>query len=854
MQIAVYDSETEYTYQQLVSKAIALQAKLSELSAGKEFPVAILLSRGINLYASQFAVLSNGSFFLPIDPKNPANRTRYLLENSETKIVLVDHTTAALVEDCPPGVTVVNVDDHPSTDAHWPENTDLGSLLKHQPDDLAYMIYTSGSTGQPKGVPIHWSAIDNHNRWFIKEFSIGTNDRCLQIASPGFDISLEEVLPTLRAGASLYPAPKSVLENPRSFFHWIAKHELTVLNIPTALWHTLVPLLAEYQLPDSVRLVLVGGEQVSASVVEQWHSHIDPNQVRLVNAYGPTEVTITCTFCDLYPGQPLSIGRPIANIDCHLIDESNQLVTDCEQPGELYFSGAGLSRGYWNNPEQTRKAFSAFPALGGRQAYRTGDLAKFDRDGNLHFLGRSDTQVKLRGFRIELEEISKTVVRHPSVQHAVVRKLGDVHEQLVCFLVPVNSHSGNKDLDRRLELQLIKFLRSELPEHMLPSQFVFLDQLPLTVGGKIDLQKLESMQQPVSETEITWNTQTESLVADSWKATLGYYPETPQSQFEESGGDSLSAMTFVIELERRFPGRRFGVASISAYPSVVDIAHFIDANPIKESANPNAPIITLVNDEPGCQKDCLLFFHPAGGGGYLYQPLISDWLLKEYSVVMVESPFLTGTIPSVAEPLAIDSIVGPYADAIASQLNLNSKVVATGYSLGGILAFEVANRLHEKGFDIDRVINIDQPTPSSILGASLTQRVLNWLYRLRSPWVNLQDLIETRHKNKLRSGRKTEQEDPAIDEIFQSIQLEDFYVGSENTYEPQPADLDLHLIRGGVFEAKYALMKDYGWTDFSRKLHIHRMYGLHTTLFKEPNINQLIELFNHALKWKEPTD
>jgi amino acid adenylation domain-containing protein len=414
---------TAVTGQDLLAVLPAIADQLGDTARLQQLPVAILMPRGVGFYASQFAVISKRRFFLPIDPDNPRDRIEFLLEDSRASAVLVDESTKSLVEDLDLNCRVIDISSLDLANGIGPFGS-LEDLITCQPNDLAYMIYTSGSTGRPKGVPIHWEAFDNHNQWFIEEFQVTSEDRCAQIASVGFDISLEEIFPSLRAGATLVPVTKSALESAQEFFRWVREEQLTILNIPTALWHNFVLHLSDFELPESVRLVLIGGEKVNPERVKDWFERIPSSRIRLVNAYGPTEVTITSTFCDLSEDKLDSIGKPVRNIDCLLIDEDRKEITQANVPGEVYFAGAGVARGYWNRPEQTQNAFVQLANINNNQKlYRTGDRAMWDEAGDLHFLGRQDNQVKLRGYRIEVDEIATAVYRHEGIKNAVVRKI-----------------------------------------------------------------------------------------------------------------------------------------------------------------------------------------------------------------------------------------------------------------------------------------------------------------------------------------------------------------------------------------------------------------------------------------------
>ena len=376
--VAVQFEGIDFTADQLLGDAKRLAAVLA--NTGK--PVAILLPRGYPLYVSQLAVLLNGGFFVPVDTRDPISRIEFVLQDSQTQIVLTDRTNAARLEGINPQTDVIEVQpvldspaDSNATNAVGLDRIDLASLIPHQDDDFIYMIYTSGSTGKPKGVPIHFKAMNNHYRWFIKEYGVGPQDRCMQISSPGFDISIEEIWGSLQIGAKLHVVDDQAYESAEYFWQWVEENKITILDFSTALWQALLPALTNRSMPRSVRLAIIGGEAVSPADVEIWFSVVDPDKVRLSNCYGPTETTITSTYCDLKPGGSVTIGKPIDNLKCVLVDEAGQKIQQPGSLGEIYISGDSVAQGYWNRPEKTAEAFSHFAACDGQWAYRTGDLA-----------------------------------------------------------------------------------------------------------------------------------------------------------------------------------------------------------------------------------------------------------------------------------------------------------------------------------------------------------------------------------------------------------------------------------------------------------------------------------------------
>ncbi|HBK24338.1 MAG TPA: non-ribosomal peptide synthetase, partial [Planktothrix sp. UBA10369] len=435
-----------------------------------------------------------------------------------------------------------------------PENLVNSITPKH----LAYLIYTSGSTGNPKGVMIEHQSLVNHNLAMIKAYNLTEQDRVLQFASFTFDVAAEEIFPTLLSGASLILRPKILFPTLRDFTQFIQQKSLTIINLPATYWHEWVLDLFHSKIPlaKSLRLVITGSEEVLSERLTLWQKIVANHQrddLIWLNAYGPTEATITTTlFNPNLKNQKtqihsVSIGKPINNTQVYICDRHLQQLP-IGIPGELLIGGLGLAKGYLNREDLTTEKFITH-AFNGSQTvrlYKTGDLARYLPDGNIEFLGRIDNQVKIRGFRIEIGEIEAVLAEYPDIQAnaVIVREDEPNNKQLVAYIVP--------ELPS-IEIQKLRgFLKEKLPNYMIPSFFVELKELPLTSSGKIDRNALPMpIKNDQNQTLIPPRTPTEKIVADIWQEVLGLRTINIFDNFFDLGGHSLKAAQVISRLREK---------------------------------------------------------------------------------------------------------------------------------------------------------------------------------------------------------------------------------------------------------------------------------------------------------------
>ncbi|XWK88449.1 MAG: amino acid adenylation domain-containing protein [Phormidium sp.] len=583
----VFESQS-LTYQQLNQKANQIANFLIHTYHLKpDNLISICVERSLEMVIGILAILKAGCAYVPIDPNYPQERIQLILEDSGTSVLL----TQSYIQDKLPlknSCRIISLDSE-TFDSQSTENPPPQS----KPDNLAYLIYTSGSTGRPKGVMIEHRGLTNFVLASLDTFQVQTHSRFLQLASFSFDMSMGEIAPTLVAGACLYLCKKETLLHSQSLVNFLAIHKLSHLIIPPSL----LSLLPPADLPD-LQTIAVGGEACSAELVTKWASG------RLFfNGYGPTESTIcvTATVCQPNSKKP-SIGKPFPNIRIYILDAQNQPLPP-GIPGELCIAGIGLARGYLHRPDLTIEKFIEVDLFGKTERiYKTGDLAKWNYEGNIEYLGRIDAQIKFRGFRVELGEIEAILSQHQLVKEAVVILYEtDSNPRLVAYIT-------TEDKSSKLGNQIKKYLKARLPNYMVPAQIMVLDKLPITANGKLDRKSL-----PTPETNTTNNfempvTPTEELLATLWQdllkvgvglannsvtATKELKQKPPvqslsrQDNFFELGGHSLLATQLVTRIRDSF-GVEIPVRKIFEQSLLFELATEID----KAASSVTLPSIT----------------------------------------------------------------------------------------------------------------------------------------------------------------------------------------------------------------------------------------------------------------------
>ena len=562
--VAVSFENQQLSYSTLNERANQLAHHLGALGVGPESRIGVAMHRSLETAIALLAVLKSGGAYIPLDPSYPSERLDFMIEDSGLKFLLSQRTVSL----APKGATSIFLDGDWDWLDEYPRSNPQNGV---QEDQLAYLIYTSGTTGRPKGVMITHAGIRNRLLWGQGHFPLSQNDRVLQQSSLSFDVTVLDFFWPLLAGAQLVLARPDGQKDPRYLVDLIRDEGITTAQFVPSL---LSVFLEQEGVEDcrELRCVICGGEALNTALRDRFFSRLS---AELHNFYGPTEISIDATtwFCGRNGEQgPVPIGRPIANTQTYILGPHFELMP-VGVPGELFIGGVGVARGYWNRPGLTAEKFVPNPFSGrpGARLFRTGDLARYRSDGEIEFLGRSDHQVKLRGQRIELEEIEAVLVECQGVNEAAVILWGEGEDQR---LVAYGAASPNERAESPLsDTQIRSDLRRVLPSHMVPATIVFLDSLPLTSNGKIDRQRLPDP--PERSTAIAKldvpRTPVEELIAGIWSSSLKVDPIVLNDDFFALGGHSLLVQQVSFKIEETL-GVRLPIESFFEAPVLRDLA------------------------------------------------------------------------------------------------------------------------------------------------------------------------------------------------------------------------------------------------------------------------------------------
>jgi amino acid adenylation domain-containing protein len=586
--IAVVFEDQQLTYGELNVRANRLAHNLRELGVGLDVLVGICVKRSVEMVVGLLGILKAGGAYVPLDPAYPDARLAFMLNDSGAKILLTESALASRFSGA--DVHVLNID----FEHEWPgQKVDDNLPTVSSSEAAVYMIYTSGSTGQPKGAIITQSGLVNYLNWAGKTYELDRGNGSVVHSPLAFDLTVTTLWGPLLGGQPIQLIREDEGIDGLSVVLGEG-HDYNVVKVTPSHLQALADLLPAEHAPQAPRTLIIGGDALWAENIAYWRKFAP--DTRLINEYGPTETVVGCCVYEVQPDDstsgPVPIGRPIGNTQLYILDEFFQLVP-CGVSGELYIGGAGVGRGYVNQPGLTAERFVPDPfgnAPGGR-LYRTGDLVRHLREGQIEYLGRLDRQVKIRGYRIELGEIESVFADHPRVREAVV-VADKPAERLTAYVV------SGRGLD---VAELRRFVGSRVPAHMVPTGFVTLKKLPLTINGKIDRAALPAagalMAAATDDVYVAARTPLEEILCGIWMELLSAERVGVHDNFFQLGGHSLLAIRVMARVREAF-AVELPLRSLFEFPTIAAMAQQIELAIATNRGLLKPPIERIPRDGP----------------------------------------------------------------------------------------------------------------------------------------------------------------------------------------------------------------------------------------------------------------
>ncbi|MDT5204451.1 MAG: hypothetical protein QOD34_1087, partial [Mycobacterium sp.] len=800
--VALQVDTTTLTYRQLNDRAALIASTLVRAGAEPGTVVAVLMDRTPDLVAAILGILKSGAALLPLDPRQPAERNAFCINDVGAKVILTEGLTPPFEEAVT--ATVVDLSEVERQAPH--EDGQSSTVL---PSDLAYVIYTSGSTGRPKGVLIEHRGVANLMRVMFEEFGVEASDTVLSVASISFDLALGDIFCALACGARLVLATTAQAVNPAALSRLMADSGATYMMATATTWRALVA--AGWRGNRRLTVASVGEtltDGLADALLQRCRS--------VWNGYGPTEATAGTSVARLAQQDTITVGRPFANTRVYITDSRGRLLP-VGVPGEITIGGAGVARGYLNRPDEHALRFGDDPFHAGGRIYRTGDRARFLPDGRIQHLGRCDGQVKIRGFRIEPDEIESTLCEHPSVGSCAVvaREAPNGEQQLVAYVV------GEPGCPTEAEAR--DWLRRRLPEYMVPSAFMHLSALPTTTSGKLDKRALPSpwARGTVSGKATPPRNDTERRLAALWANLLAVPVTDVSSDFFDMGGHSLLAARLISDVEQAFGVEVPLSTFLTSGRTIAELASSLDAGNLSgtDEVTAEPPLHLIFSDRNSAMS--LRHFLVQWGAAQPVHPLIPDQPGGRFD-----------------RTVTIEELASKILSAIRKR-QPNGPLALAGFSIGGLLAYEVARQAVDAGQQVDWLSILDAPAPSlaHLMWAHLTLR-----WRIR------------RLRKRPASERRVKYLEVAL-RLLRSGELwpphEFDYRGATEIacrYRQPAHELPMHLFvtEGSAADAEADFL---GWDEFhDGPLTVHRLAADHAAMLELPTVEEVARIMLKSLR------
>lgn len=841
-----YENNT-LSYAELDARSNQLARELRCQGVAEGDFVALCLPRSLDLIVGLIGIIKTGAAYVPIDPSYPEDRIQFLLEDSGASHILSNDNLYEqhFSRECARLISIDGDTTNIESQSVDPIERKLG------PEGLLYIIYTSGSTGRPKGVMISHQGLVNHSWAMATKYQLNSEDCVLQSATISFDVAAEQIFPALFSGSRVVIRPEDLLESFQRFENFVSEETISTLILPTAYWHEWVADLVANQrcVPKSLRAIGVGTEKVLRNRLADWEKCLRGANVAFYQGYGPTETTITCTvYSHTSNGlanfnSDIPIGRPLANVKLYVLDSNLQPVPVGFE-GELFVGGRGVALGYHQQAKLTAERFipSPFSSDESNRLYRSGDLARWTPEGELIFIGRNDFQVKVRGIRVEIGEIEKSLEAMALVKHAVVHPKKDSagNESLIAYVIA----ETNQNIDKQTA-DILTALGAKLPAFMVPDAVLILDTFPLMVNQKVDREKLPTVKIQLKNT-VEYRAPASDLevqVAAIWQKYLNLERVGRNDDFFDLGGNSLRAVALLDEISSAT-----GVAvSLSQLFTCRTLSGLCN-NMLEGGAKP-APVAILLNSNANLDP---IFFVC---GIQLYQELAFR-ISEEYSAYGIFLPEETASYQSDADNdefekfLDVKEYASRYIEAIRAQQPQGPYRVA-GVSFGGILAYEIARQLKALGEQVESVYLFDSILPSG-KQYSVSRRLKNSIKSVRDDaYERIQNKWKRLTLSRTKKNTSSHMQACAVSADLNESRLRDV---RDRNYWKAMCDYDRHV---RAYDGQVTLFtaeeredigadmidKMLGWgRHVDGQIIAHSVSGGHLSMIFEPAVSEVAEL------------
>ncbi|MFM2303856.1 MAG: hypothetical protein RLZZ135_1266 [Cyanobacteriota bacterium] len=835
--IAIKYITQELTYQQLDSKVNQLANYLRKQGVKPEVLVGIYVERSLDIVIAILGILKAGGAYVPLDPGFPQDRLDTIV--AETKIQLIITQSQLLPKIDDQNICLLSIDTQWSEIATGSEEL---APIAATPENLAYIMYTSGSTGKPQGVQVTRAQIECYLDAIGEVVQIAANDVYLHSASFAFSSSIRQLFLPLAQGATVAIVPKKILTNPIDLLKFIQTEKVTIFDTVASVWNYVLMSLDSIDsqrrsqlIQSQLRLLIFSGGLLTAQLLRNIRSEFK-QPLDIVNVYGQTEtigvsaypVSIEVDREQRY----IPVGVAYPHNKLYILDDQSQPVAATET-GELYVAGMNLARGYFNNPQLTDRKFISNPFSPDRERlYKTGDLARYRSDGNLEIVGRQDFQVKIRGMRVEIEEIETVITEYPDVhQAAVIGKEEQADEQVLIAYVVANQQFQIAELR--------SFLKAKLPDYMMPSAFVILDALPLTPTNKVDRKKLP-LPDRNNFTVVAASDTLELQLIKIWEKILGVKPIGIKDNFFELGGHSLIALLLITEVEKIW-GKHLFLSSILQSPTIAELAEVLRQ---KESTSSWSSLVPI---ELGGHKPPLFCIHPVGGNILEYYSL-AGYLNQDRPIYGLQAQGIDGKQKLIDR---VEEMASHFIKEIQT-VQPHGPYLLIGYSFGGLLAFEMAQQLYRQGEKVDLLGLLD--TRASILrevNKSFPEyleihlnklRQLELLEKLKYCISKINTLFQKKmsyRDNLIANLSKIEMLSPEI------LNVLDCNIQAQQDYIPQVYPGKVTIFRSESQSLYRDLYPELGWKNLvSGGIECEDIPGDHYEMIREPNVRVLARKLN----------